>query len=335
MMEEPFGFALGSFAKGAGRPFLGLVQGESVTPLSALDPVRFPAEVGLLHLLKDWDASLAALKALSAQARTGKDGLALQDLKIFAPLSEARQVFCAGANYRRHVVEMVVAVGLGAETEGMDSDARRAFGESYVQRQLTESEPFVFMKPVTAIAGPQDDLTLPSFSQQVDWELELGAVIGRQTLRASQEDALSCVAGYMIVNDLTARDRVRRTDPGAISLDWVAAKGAPGFLPCGPFFVPAEFVGDPQRLSLQLAVNGEVMQHGSTSDMIFDVARLVSFISRYARLLPGDILCTGSPAGNGVARGRFLRPNDVIEAEIQGLGRQVVRCVADPRPLAS
>jgi 2,4-diketo-3-deoxy-L-fuconate hydrolase len=320
-------FALASFAEKEGRPFLGLVIDEKVQALSALNPRKFSTDVTLLGLLENWAANLVAIKALLAGATPRHTWTPITELRACAPLPDARQVFCTGANYRRHVVEMIVAVGLGTETDAMDPQTRRAFGEAYAERQRTEAQPYVFMKPVTSIAGPCDDLVLPSFSEKTDWEIELGAVIGRDTLDVGIEDALSYIAGYMVVNDLTARDRVRRTDPGAIGPDWIAAKGAPGFLPTGPLFVPAEFVSNPQDLKMRLTVNGQVMQESSTNDMTFDIARQVAFISRYVQMLPGDILCTGSPAGNGVARGCFLKHGDVMEAEIEGLGRQIVRCV--------
>jgi 2-keto-4-pentenoate hydratase/2-oxohepta-3-ene-1,7-dioic acid hydratase in catechol pathway len=317
---------LGSFRMGDQPPFLGLVRDDGVVPLFAIDSRRFPAGATIRQLIEDWEDNLATIKAwLARPANVGSD-VPITRLQACAPVPDARQVFCAGANYRAHVVEMVVAVGLGAETADMDAQARRAYAEAYVERQLIESDPFIFMKPVSSIAGPCEDLILPEFSDKTDWELELGVVIGRETFRVAPEEAWSSIAGYMIVNDLTARDRVRRTDPGALSLDWLAAKGAPGFLPTGPFLVPAEFILDPQNLRMRLAVNGEIMQDSSTSDMIFSVARQISFISRFVRMLPGDILCTGSPAGNGVGRGRFLNPGDVITAEIEGLGDQRVRC---------
>jgi 2,4-diketo-3-deoxy-L-fuconate hydrolase len=325
--------SIGSFVREGRPPFLGLMHDEHVVPLAAVDSNTFSEQVTLRQLLEVWDRSLKALTAAADTIPSARTRIPIEELRLCAPLPDSRQIFCAGSNYRRHVVEMVVAVGLGPETEGMDAETRHLYGESYVARQLKESEPYIFMKPITSIAGPYDDLILPTFSDKADWELELGAVIGRDTYQVSPEHALSSVAGYMIVNDLTARDRLRRTDPGALSLDWMAAKGAPGFLPTGPYFVPAQFVADPQNLKMRLSVNGEVMQDSNTSDMTFSIARQVSFISRFVRLLPGDILCTGSPAGNGVARGRFLKHNDIMVAEIEGLGQQVVRCQGVPSAL--
>lgn len=319
-------FALGSFARGINSAFLGVVQDEWVIPVRAFDVLKFGPDVTLFDLLNDWDSSFALLKDAVAAGAWAGHRVRSADLIPRAPLPQARQIFCTGANYRKHVVEMVIAMG-SPETEGMDTEQRRAFGTAYVARQIAESNPYIFMKPSTAIAGPCDDLVLSGLSECVDWEIELGAVIGAPAYRVSRADALAFVAGYMIVNDLTARDKVRRTDPGAIGPDWIAAKGAPGFLPIGPLFVPAEFIADPHDLGMRLAVNGEIMQDDRTSDMTFDIARQIEYLSAHSRMMPGDILCTGSPAGNGVTRGRYLKDGDVMEAEIDGLGRQIVRCI--------
>jgi 2-keto-4-pentenoate hydratase/2-oxohepta-3-ene-1,7-dioic acid hydratase in catechol pathway len=160
-----------------------------------------------------------------------------------------------------------------------------------------------------------------------DWELELAIVIGREAFRVSREDALDHVAGYTIVNDITTRDLVFRKDMKEIGTDWYRAKNAPGFLPTGPFLVPAPFI-DADHLNLRLELNGKVMQDGSTDDLLFDIAALISGASQTMPLLPGDILLTGSPAGNGQHWKRFLRDGDVMTATIHGLGTQVVRCVA-------
>src|SRR5690606_14410687 len=151
--------------------------------------------------------------------------------------------------------------------------------------------------------------------------------------RVSRAEALDYVAGYVVVNDITLRERVMRRpgDMREMGMDWVASKCAPTFLPMGPYLVPAAFVGDPQRLQVTLKLTGEVMQDESTADMIFDVARLIEALSQHCVLLPGDLICTGSPAGNGVHYGRFLQPGDVLEGSITGLGTQRNPCVAEQR----
>lgn len=136
------------------------------------------------------------------------------------------------------------------------------------------------------------------------------------------------MAGYTIVNDLTTRDRIYRRDMPRIGTDWFRGKHAPGFLPTGPWVVPADRVGDPQDLRITLTLNGDVMQNESTKDMMFGVAALVSKASQIVPLLPGDLLLTGSPAGNGIHHGRLLRAGDVMESTITGLGVQRTACVA-------
>ncbi len=173
-------------------------------------------------------------------------------------------------------------------------------------------------------------LTLPAYSEVHDWELELAVVIGREAFRVSRENALDHVAGYTIVNDITTRDLVFRKDMKEIGTDWYRSKNAPGFLPTGPFLVPASAL-DPFDARVRLELNGQVMQDASTSDLLFDVPALISAASQTTPLLPGDLLLTGSPAGNGQHWKRFLRDGDVMTGSIGGLGTQVVRCVAEQR----
>jgi 2,4-diketo-3-deoxy-L-fuconate hydrolase len=328
-MSAAASFALGTFARESGAAFPGVVINQEVIPVSqVLTDARFPQELTLFALLQDWDRSFDALRASLSRGSYNTHGVALTDLRVCAPLPEVGQIFCTGANYRNHVIEMVVAMGAGPDTDGMTPEERRTFAKALVARQICESNPFIFLKSTSSIAGPCDNLVIPPFSNKVDWEIELGVVMGAATYRVSRAQANAHVAGYLLVNDLTARDKVHRKDPGALGPDWLAAKGGPGFLPTGPYFVPAPFVPDPQNLAMRLWVNGELMQDDSTSDMTFDIPRQIEHISSCVRMRPGDLLCTGTPAGNGITRGRFLQPGDTMEAEIEGLGRQVVHCLS-------
>lgn len=327
MTVESRKFALGSFSRQGGVPFLGLLIDDAVVPVAEVTRGKISASATMLDLLRDWTGSLATLKAALA-AHHAPAATPVSDLTAHAPIPTPPQLFCTGANYGRHVIGMVMSTGGGPGTENMNQDELRAFAEGAVKKQKAESNPFVFMKPVTSVIGPCDPLVLPDFSEKADWEIEIGVVMGVETYRVSRDKALDCVAGYMVVNDLTARDKVKRTDIGAIGPDWIASKGAPGFLPTGPYLVPAEFVPDPQSLDMRLSVNGLVMQDDNSSDMTFDIARQIEFISSYARLLPGDIICSGTPGGNGITRGIFLKEGDVMEAEIEGLGKQITHCVA-------
>jgi len=205
----------------------------------------------------------------------------------------------------------------------------RADAAGMMDRRAATGDPYLFLGLPSAITGPYDDVVLPGYSEQHDWELELAVVIGRQGHRIGRDQVSEHIAGYTIVNDLTTRDLVFRRDMPEIGTDWFRAKNAPGFLPTGPWLVPARFVPDPGDLRITLRLNGRVMQDESTKDMIFDVAALVSAASQTATLLPGDLVLTGSPAGNGMHHGRLLRPGDVMDGEITHLGAQRTRCVAE------
>ena len=158
--------------------------------------------------------------------------------------------------------------------------------------------PFFFCKAQSSVSGPCDPIVLPADVTQPDWELELGVVIGKPARRVARAVALEHVAGYVVVNDITSRDRVNRKDMKEMGMDWVASKCAPSFLPMWPYLVTAAFVPDPQQLQITLKLNGQTMQDESTADMIFGVARLIETLSTFCLLQPGDLICTGSPAGN-------------------------------------
>ncbi|MGI5169067.1 fumarylacetoacetate hydrolase family protein [Spirillospora sp. CA-253888] len=316
-------FALGTFSRREGAAFAGLVTPDG----GVLDLAAALAEPCLTtrDLLARWDAVLPRLHELAA---AGGDRADLADLRVHAPV-EPRQVFQSGANYRTHVVDLAVA----HEPEGgRPAERVRAETAAMMDRRAAEDLPYVFIGLPSSITGPYDDVVLPSWCAKPDWELELAAVIGRPAHRVGVAEALSHVAAYTIANDLTAREAVFRRDMPEIGTDWLRAKNAPGFTPLGPWLVPAASVGDPSDLRVTLRLNGDTMQDETTKDMIFDVARLVSHISRTSVLLPGDLVLTGSPAGNGMHWGRLLRDGDVMEGEITGLGVQRTRCVAEAAP---
>ncbi|MBB4858651.1 2-keto-4-pentenoate hydratase/2-oxohepta-3-ene-1,7-dioic acid hydratase in catechol pathway [Novosphingobium chloroacetimidivorans] len=309
-----------------------LVIDEQVAPLDRLAE-RFGAAsllrgASVLSLLERWEEALPQLDALAEAARsaTDVDWLPVDAVQFHAPVDLPRQIFCTGANYRTHVVQMMVDTDTAPE--GVSGDAIRTWAEKMMDERLANGEPYVFTKPLTTVAGPNDPLTLPTNTTKPDWELELAVVIGKGGLNISREDAMAHVAGYAIVNDVSARDLIPRTDYKLLGTDWLRAKGQEGFLPFGPYLVPRRFVADPYDLNIRLSVDGQLMQNESTSDMMFDIARQIEYISRYSRLLPGDVICTGSPAGNGTHYNRYLRDGDVMVGEIDGLGRQTIRCVA-------
>ena len=235
-----------------------------------------------------------ALPALDALRALDPDTLPLvEDPGRIGPcLSWVPNFFCIGLNYARHAAEA------GA---------------------TPPSEPLLFSKASSALAGPNDPVTLPRGSLKSDWEVELGVIIGREALYVSETQALDFVAGYCVINDLSEREfQMERQG------QWIKGKSAPGFGPVGPWLVTADEVADPQALALSLTLNGEVMQSSNTSDMIFSVAEIISAMSRYMRLQPGDIIATGTPEGVGMGRNpqRFLHAGDVIELTVEGLGTQ-------------
>jgi len=184
----------------------------------------------------------------------------------------------------------------------------------------TPAEPILFSKAVTCIGGPHDDVVLPPGSEKTDWEVELGVVIGSQARRVAERDALAHVAGYCVVNDVSERAYQIERGGG----QWDKGKGCDTFGPLGPWLVTADEVPDPQVLSMWLDVNGERCQTGSTRTMIFGVAHLVSYISHFMTLAPGDVIATGTPPGVGMGMKppRYLRPGDAMALGIDGLGEQ-------------
>ncbi|MEU9348680.1 fumarylacetoacetate hydrolase family protein [Streptomyces sp. NPDC048278] len=321
-LAQPAGpFALGTFSAPDGEPFPGLLAREQVLDLStALDG----APSTLRAVVERWEETLPVLRSLANDDTLGRRPL--EGLRVHAPI-EPRQIFQSGANYRQHVIDLEVAHRSPDDPRTVEE--ARAEIAAIMDRRAAEDLPYVFIGLPSSVTGPYDDVVLPSWAQQPDWELELAAVIGRPAHRVSVEEALDHVAGYTIANDLTDRATVFRRDMKAIGTDWLRSKNAPGFTPLGPWLVPAESVADPGDLRVTLRLNGETMQDESTKDMLFGVARLVSYASRSAQLLPGDLVLTGSPAGNGIHWGRLLRDGDVMEGSITGLGVQRTRCVAE------
>ncbi|MET9995012.1 fumarylacetoacetate hydrolase family protein [Streptomyces mutabilis] len=314
-------WALGSFSRAGQSPFPGLLCRDRVLDLSAEEKAGRPASV--LALMEDWDTVRPVLESL-ATAPDGERWVPLDGLRVAAPIVP-RQIFQAGANYRTHVIDL--AVKHHDPSDGRTPQQVRADATAQMDERL-EHPPYVFTGLPSAMCGAYDDVILPKHGKQPDWELELAAVIGRPVRDLDPSQALDAVAGWVIVNDLTLRELVMRRDMPELGADWMASKNAPTFLPTGPVIVPRSAAPDPADFQLTLKLNGEVMQNESAKDMIFDVARIVAHCSKMATLLPGDLVLTGSPAGNGLVHGRLLRDGDVMDATITGLGAQRNRCVA-------
>jgi len=263
----------------------------------------------VLDILADWRAAQGTLRKAAAKVAGGKvKGISLKKTKLLAPVLYPGNIFCAGANYTDHVAEMEHA-------------QNRASGPT--MKELGE-KPWHFIKTSkSSVVGPNAVVKLPAYSQAVDWEIELAAVIGKTAKGVPVEKALDCVAGYTIANDLSARDAMRREkNPPAspFHYDWMSQKCFDGACPLGPWIVPASQIADPHKLAMKLWVNDELMQDSDTGKMIFDTAEQIAMLSSRVTLHPGDIVLTGTPAGVGMGRRRFLKPGETVRLYIEGIG---------------
>lgn len=285
-----------------------------------------PASMG--DLFKQWRWLSEPLRQLLDDpvilADIASGGVPVASLQLQSPVQPG-QVYCTIGNYVDQVLEAALDADDGPQGPGA-AIRRTNTLDKLAQRRRTGS-PYICVKGPQAVAGPEQPLLLPSDMTTLDWEVELGVVIGRPTWQVDATQALAHVAGYCVVNDLTLRERIFRSDLPALGTDWIQCKARQGWLPAGPWFVPVWQVPDPQALRLHLHLNGQRMQSGSSADMLFGVAEQIAYLSRHTRLEPGDLLCTGSPAGFGSHHRRFLRPGDQMEAGIEGMGLQRTRCV--------
>ncbi|MCP8304280.1 MAG: fumarylacetoacetate hydrolase family protein [archaeon] len=229
---------------------------------------------------------LALVKGLEDHLQ---EGIPLERVKkILAPITHPPKIICLGLNYKTHAMEWKVP---------------------------PPSEPIVFMKPRTAIIGPYDDIVSPSITKKLDYEVELAVVIGKECKRISEDKASDYILGYMVLNDITARDLQRREK------QWFMGKGLDTFAPIGPWIVTKDEL-NVDNLRLTTRVNGERRQDGSTRDMIFKVDYLISWLSKGITLEPGDVISTGTPSGVGVYMNppSFLKEGDIVEVSIEGIG---------------
>jgi 2-keto-4-pentenoate hydratase/2-oxohepta-3-ene-1,7-dioic acid hydratase in catechol pathway len=268
------------------------------------------------------------LKSVDKVKTAGEKGVAIGELNVHPPVDLPRNIFCTGANYRKHVIDIMVDQNAGPPD--LTKEERRKWAADMMDTRAREGSPYVFVKAVSAVTGPYDPIKIPPHVKNPDWELELAVVIGKRARHVSREDALKYVAGYAVCNDVSARDWIQRPDAAMLGADWLATKSPPTFFPFGPLLVPAAFVPNPMDLHIELKVEGKVMQNESTADMIFDIARQIEYISKHTELWPGDVIATGSPAGNGTHHNRFLKHGDTMEGSIGDLGVQRNPIIDEP-----
>lgn len=241
-----------------------------------------------------------SLDALSRLQGIDPNSLPLVDgqPRLGAPLGWVPNFYCIGLNYAAHAAETGAAI---------------------------PTEPLIFSKASTSLAGPEDDIIIPRGSKRTDWEVELGVVIGKRCHHVTEAEALSHVAGYVAINDVSERDFQKERGG-----QWIKGKSAPSFGKIGPWLVTADDIADPQDLALKLWVNDDLRQDSATSDMIFTVAQIVAYLSEFFELRPGDVIATGTPqgVGAGMTPETYLAAGDRVRLAVQGLGEQVSRVVA-------
>ncbi|ACV59890.1 fumarylacetoacetate hydrolase family protein [Alicyclobacillus acidocaldarius] len=274
---------------------LGLVRGDEVVDVAAsAAQLRISVPETMEAVIAEYTHVRRALEAIEEK---GVPAGKLSDLRLAPPVTRPQKILCVGLNYRKHAEESKMPI---------------------------PSSPVYFAKFANSLAAHGDEIAIPEVAREVDYEVELVAVIGRRCRNVSEEEALGAVFGYAIGNDLSARDLQMRAS------QWLYGKAIDGFAPLGPYIATADEVGDPQRLGLRLYVNGELRQNSSTADMIFSVAQVIADLSRIMTLEPGDLVYTGTPEGVILGREKkvWLKPGDEMACEIDGLGRLENRLVA-------
>ena len=306
-------FKLGSYAKSGGGSFVAIVLGDDAIDLNAAATARksaLPSAKTVQDLLENWDANFAALQEIVAfvekQGRPGAQKL--PGLRALPPVPYPGKMFYAAQNFQEHVDEMLRA--------GMTP----ASGPRFTGEKAT-TQPYLFLKAPSTLCGAFDDIAVPRGMNKIDWEAEIALAIGKRGKRIKAERALDHVAGFMTTNDVSARDLQIRADRPGLRSDWLNGKSHDNFAPMGPFLVPRAFVPDHMNLFIRLTVNGEVKQNGNTSQFIFTPEEQIEYASNILSLETGDIFSCGTCGGVGQGANTFLKAGDVMETEIESLGK--------------
>jgi 2-keto-4-pentenoate hydratase/2-oxohepta-3-ene-1,7-dioic acid hydratase in catechol pathway len=297
-----------------GRASYGVVREDGVVDV----PSQWQA--GAATLLEAMQAGESAMSEIARLAKSSARAVPLDKVKLLAPLPQPPKLIGLAVNYVEHHNEF-------------------DRGHALPDDPKFHTTPRPFLMPSTCVIGPGDEIPWPSYSRQIDYEVELAVVIGGRAKCVSPQEAGRHISGYTIANDVSARSctfaQGRQKRPRDDFFDWLHGKWADGFCPLGPWIVTADEIGDPMKLELSLAVNGEVRQKARTSAMIFDVFELVSFISHIMTLVPGDVIATGTPSGVGLATGNFLKGGDAISCRIEKIGELSNRLSMPPEAFYS
>jgi len=255
----------------------------------------------LSAFIKDYDESFFeqnGLQKLAGIVNEEKLPLVEDGQRIGSPIARPSKILCIGLNYAKHAKETGAAI---------------------------PTEPILFMKSTSSLTGPFDNIIIPKNSEKTDWEVELGVVIGKKASYVSEEEAMDYVAGYVLHNDVS--ERAFQLERGGT---WDKGKGCDSFAPLGPWLVTKDEIPNPHQLRLWLSLNGKMMQDSNTDDLIFNIPQLISYSSEFMTLLPGDVISTGTPAGVGLgfSPNIYLKPGDVVELGIDGLGSSKQTAIA-------
>lgn len=287
-------FKLLTYIATDGAPRAGLLLGDTVIDLATALPEAMFDAGSVLAIVQNWDTALAMLE----KVESSDGGMPFSSVKLAAPLLYPTNIFCAAANYQDHFREM----------SGKDVDK-------------STLNPYFFNKVARqTVIGTGAAIRRPHITRKMDWEAEIAVVIGKAGRNISTADALDHVAGYMIINDLSARDYLRRPDWPAMSSDWLWQKSFDTSAPMGPWITPKSEIADPQNLYLKTWVNGELKQDTHSKWMVFTIVEQIAALSEHFTLLPGDVIASGTGSGVGHPKGTYLEPGDVCRIEIEGLG---------------
>lgn len=312
-------FKLGTFAKSGGKPFSAIVLGETAYDLAQAASAagkKLGEARTLQDLLEDWDRNFATLQEIVAFLdKEKKPGDAVTTLTAHAPIAHPGKMFYAAQNFQEHVDEMIRA--------GMSPKDNQWKGEK------EKTQPYLFLKAPSCLAGANDDIAVPSDVKKVDWEAEIACVISKRAKRVKADKALDHIAGWMTTNDVSARDLQIRTDRPGLRSDWLNGKSHDKFAPMGPYLVPKAFVKDHMKLFIRLSINGNMKQNGNTSQFIFTPEEQIEYASNILAVQTGDIFVCGTCGGVGQGTHTFINVGDVMETEVESLGKMRNKFVAE------
>ena len=318
-------FNLGTFAANSGAPFAAIVLGDTALAIGGIysayrDSPRgkagpLTATDSIKSMLEGWDHNFPVLQEMVAFIE--EEGVKSErfsgvvanasDLRVMAPVQQPGKIFNAAQNFQAHVDEMI---GAGMSPK----DGPKFTGEK------STTQPYLFLKAPSVLAGAYDDIAIPHGMEKIDWEAEIACAVWKKARRVNAENAHDHIAGFMTTNDVSCRDMNVRPDRPGLRTDWLGGKSHERFAPMGPRFVPLAFVGDHMNLFIRLTVNGEVKQDGNTSQFIFTPEEQIEYASNILTVEPGDIFVCGTCGGVGMGTGNFLQVGDVMETEVEGLG---------------